>query len=79
MSDSDDMDKVIAAILTAGMLAKEDADTANYLHVYERYFEAITKRKEVKAEENEVGTLFTDKPVQTPKRKLAATPRRKRR
>jgi hypothetical protein len=79
MSDSDDMDKVVAAILTAGMLAKEDADTAKYLHVYERFIEAITKRKEEKAEESEVGTLFTDKPVATPKRKLAATPQRKRR
>jgi hypothetical protein len=79
MSESDHMDKVVAAILTAGMLAKEDADTAKYLHVYDRFIEAITKRKEEKAEENEVGMLFTDKPVQMPERKLAATPRRKRR
>ena len=79
MSESDHMDKVVAAILTAGMLAKEDADTAKYLHVYERFIEAITKRKEEKTEENEVGTLFTDKTTQTPKRKLAAPPRRKRR
>jgi hypothetical protein len=78
MSESDHMDKVVAAILTAGMLAKEDADTAKYLHIYERFIEAITKRKEEKAGENEVGTLFTDRPVQAPKRKLAATPRRKR-
>jgi hypothetical protein len=78
MSESDDMDKVVAAILTAGMLAKEDADTAKYLLVYERFIAAITKRKEEKSEEIEVATLFTEKTSQTPKRKLAAAPRRKR-
>jgi hypothetical protein len=79
MSDPDHMDKVVAAILTAGMLAKEDADTAKYLHVYERFIEAIAKRKEETTEGNEVGTLFTDVTNQTPRRKPAATPRRKRR
>jgi hypothetical protein len=79
MSEPDNMDKVIAAIFTVGMLEKEDADTAKYLHVYERFIAAITKRKEETTEENEVGTLFTDKTTQAPKRKLAAAPRRKRR
>ena len=79
MSEPDNMDKIVAAIFTAGMLVREDADTAKYLHVYERFIEAMTKRKEATKEKIEVGAIFTDKSLQTPRRKPAATPRRKRR
>ena len=80
MSEPDNMDKVVAAILTAGMLAREDADTAKYLHVYERFVEAIRKQKdEKKPNEQEVGTIFTSPAIATAKRKPSATSRGKRR
>ena len=75
MSEPDNTDKIIAAIFTAGMLSREDADTDKYLHTYERFVEAITKRKEEKTEEKDVGAFFTT----PPKRKQEKSPRRKAR
>jgi hypothetical protein len=79
MSDPDHTDKVVAAIFTAGMLAREDADTAKYLHVYERFLEAIKNPKQEKPDAHEVGTLFSNPSIETAKRKPATLPRRKKR
>jgi hypothetical protein len=77
MSELDTTDKIVAAIFTAGMLAREDADTAKYLHTYERFVEAITKKREADIEVADVSALFTTKKAAAPKRKPAKSPHRK--
>jgi hypothetical protein len=77
MSEPDQTDKIVAAIFTAGMLAREDADTTKYLHVYERFLDAMKKQKEEKTEEPEVDALFTNTTAVAPKRKVATTRKRR--
>jgi hypothetical protein len=77
MSEPDQTDKIVAAIFTAGMLAKEEADTTKYLHVYERFLEAMKKQRQEKTEEIDVGALFTNTTTVTHKRKIATSRKRR--